>query len=156
MTNEVSQLERISNLIEKYLTCFGQARIALYVFPCLENHYEFSRYLNAFTSALKRKNTRPVYSWSYDSCHGCYNLILIVLDYFRNNMNDITDAARRIWTLYSPYTVQFIAEMTARLDTKDSDKQIILNALNENHFVSMTPKLILQPHQHAFACSRLY
>lgn len=156
MTNEIEQLERISSLIDNYLESFERARIALYSFPALEGHCTFKQYLNSFTSALKRANCRPVYAWSYDSARGCYNLILIVLDYFRNNMNDITDAARRIWQLYSPYTVQFIAEMTARLDTKDSDKQLILNALNNNNFTSMTPKLLLPPHQRAFACSKLY
>ena len=36
MTNEIIQLEKISNLIESYLNSFVQARIGLYVFPCLE------------------------------------------------------------------------------------------------------------------------
>ena len=156
MTNEIEQLERISILIDNYLESFERARIALYSFPSLEAHCTFKQYLNSFTSALKRANCRPVYAWSYDSGRGRYNLILIVLDYFRNNMNDITDAARRIWTLYSPYPVQFITEMTARLGTKELDKQMIINVLNNNNFTSMTPKLLLQPHQRAFACSKLF
>ena len=156
MTNDIEQLERISILIDSYLESFERARIALYSFPALEGHCSFKQYLNSFTTALKRANCRPVYAWSYDSGRGCYNLVLIVLDYFRNNMNDITDAARRIWTLYSPYPVQFITEMTARLGTKELDKQMIINVLNNNNFTSMTPKLLLQPHQRAFACSKLF
>ena len=156
MTNEVSQLERISNLIEKYLTCFGQARIALYVFPCLENHYEFSRYLNAFTSALKRKNTRPVYSWSYDSCHGCYNLILIVSGYFRNDMNDVTDAAQRIWKLYSSFPIRFVADMPVCFASLDQDKQHLFAVMSEMNYASSNPQRLLPSHQRAFACSKLY
>ena len=78
MTNETVQLERIGNLLEKYLICFGKARAAFYVLPALENYYVFTRYMNAVTMALKRANFRPVYSWSYDGSRGCYNLIMIV------------------------------------------------------------------------------
>ena len=111
MTNENDQLERIGNLLEKYLISFGQARAAFYVFPSLENHNDFPKYLNSFTSALKRANCRPVYSWSYDAARGCYNMILIVQGYFRNNMDDVTDAAQRIWRYYSPFPIQFVAEI---------------------------------------------
>ena len=116
MTNENEQLERIGNLLEKYLISFGQARAAFYVFPSLENHNDFPKYLNSFTSALKRANCRPVYSWSYDAARGCYNMILIVQGYFRNNMDDVTDAAQRIWRYYSPFPIQFVAEINYLID----------------------------------------
>ena len=156
MTNENAQLERIRSLIEKYLTCFGQARVALYAFPCLEDHREFTRYLNAFMSSLKRANTRPVYSWSYDSCRGCYNMILIVSGYFRNDMNDVTERAQRIWSLYSPSPIQFIAEMPVDNTTMDQDKTRLLETMSGMRFPSSMPQRLLPPHQRSFACSKLY
>jgi len=156
MTNENAQRERINSLIDKYLTCFGQARIAFYAFPCLEDHRGFTRFLNAFTLALKRANTRPVYSWSYDSCRGCYSMILIVSGYFRNSMDDVTEAAQRIWTLYSPFPIQFVAEMPINITTMDQDKTKILEIMNGMCFITSTPQRILPPHQRSFACSKLY
>ena len=78
MTNETVQLERIGSLLDKYLVSFGKARAGFYIFPALENYYAFTRYMNALTSALKRANFRPVYSWSFDGSRGCYNMIMIV------------------------------------------------------------------------------
>ena len=83
MTNETAQLERIGNLLEKYLFSFGKARAAFYIFPSLENYYDFTKYMNSLTSTLKRSNCRPVYSWFYDGSRGCYNMIMIVQGYFR-------------------------------------------------------------------------
>ena len=65
MTNETTQFEKIGNLLDKFLISYGKARVAFYVFPALENYYEFTRYMNAFMSALKRANCRPVYSWTF-------------------------------------------------------------------------------------------
>ena len=156
MTTENNQLERIENLLEKYLISFGQARVAFYIFPALENYYEFTRYMNSFTSALKRFNCRPVYSWSYDSARGCYNMILIVQGYFRNDMNDVTDAAQRIWKLYSPFPVQFIAEMPITDASIAQDKTRLWEIMSGMQFTSSGPQRLLPPHQRAFACSRLY
>ena len=156
MTNDTTQLERINTLIEKYVTCFGQARIAFYSFPCIEDHREFTRYLNAFTAALKRANCRPAYSWSFDSCRGCYNLILIVSGYFREDMNDVTDAAQRIWKLYSPLPIQFVSEMPVRLESLPQDKMNLFGVMNGMPFVSTIPQRLLPPHQRSFACSKLY
>ena len=155
MTNEITQLEKISNLIESYLNSFGLARIGLYVFPCLENHYNFTRYLNAFMSALKRANSRPAYSWSFDSTRGCYNLIVIVSGYFRNDMNDVTERAQRIWNLYSPFPIQFIAEMPLCLETLVSDKLNLFDTMNRMPFVPSIQQRLLPSHQRAFACSKL-
>ena len=156
MTNETTQLERISNLIETYVTSFGQARIALYSFPAIENHYNFTKYMNSFTSALKRANCRPVYSWSYDSSRGCFNMILLVNGYFRNDMNDITNVAERIWKLYSPFPIQFIAEMPICSETMIQDKTMIFDVLNKMSFASSLQQRLLPAHQRAFACSKLY
>ena len=156
MTNENDQIARINTLLEKYLISFGQARIALYVFPYLENHNDFTRFLNAFSSALRRANCRPVYSWSYDSSRGCYNMILIVNGYFRSDMTDITDAAQRIWKLYSPFPIQFVAEMPLDNATMAQDKTQLLEIMNGMAFTSSTPRRLLPPHQRSFACSKLY
>ena len=156
MTNETMQLERIGNLLEKYLISFGQARAAFYVFPSLENHNDFPKYLNSFTSALKRANCRPVYSWSYDAARGCYNMILIVQGYFRNNMDDVTDAAQRIWRYYSPFPIQFVAEMPVDYATLEQDKMRLWEIMNGMQFVSSGAQRVLPFHQRAFSCSRLY
>ena len=156
MTNENNQLERIGNLLEKYLISFGQARVAFYVFPALENYYEFTRYMNSFTSALKRFNCRPVYSWSYDSARGCYNMILIVQGYFRNDMNDVTEAAQRIWKLYSPFPIQFIADLPMNYATIDQDKMRVFDAIHRIGFLPSSPQRLLPPHTRTFAISKLY
>ena len=156
MTNETTQFEKIGNLLDKFLTSYGKARVAFYVFPALENYYEFTRYMNAFMSALKRANCRPVYSWTYDACRGCYNMILIVQGYFRNDMNDVTDAAQRIWKLYSPFPIQFVAEMPVDYASKEQDKTRLWEIMNGMQFTSSGPQRLLPPHQRAFACSRLY
>lgn len=156
MTNEIEQIERISTLLEKYLISFGQARVALYVFPCLENHFDFARFLNAFITNLRRVNCRPVYSWTYDSVHCCYNMILIVQGYFRNDMNDITDAAQRLWKQYSPLPIQFVTEMPIQYDSRELDKARLLKYMNEMQFTSSTQQRLLPPHQRTFACSKLY
>jgi len=156
MTNEIDQIERINTLLEKYLISFGQARIALYVFPYLENHNDFTRFLNAFSSALRRANCRPVYSWSYDSIRGCYNMMLIVSGYFRSDMTDITDAAQRIWKLYSPFPVQFVADLPVDYATIEEDKTALRGIMNGMQFTSSGPQRLLPPHQRSFACSKLY
>ena len=156
MKNETSQLERIGDLLEKYLISFGQARVAFYILPALENYYVFTKYMNSLISALKRANCRPVYSWTYDACRGCYNMIFIVQGYFRNDMNDVTDAAQRIWKNYSPFPIQFIAEMPVAESTIAMDKMKIWEIMNRMHFTSSEPQRLLPPHQRSFACSRLY
>lgn len=156
MTNETTQIERISSLIEQYLSSFGQARIAFYSFPSLEDHRVFTRYLNSFISALKRANCRPAYSWNYDSCRGCYKMILIVSGYFRDDMNDITDAAQRIWKYYSPFPIQYIAEMPVRYETVSQDKMSLFDIMSNMAFVPTNPQRLLPPHHRAFACSKLY
>ena len=37
MTNETTQLEKIGDLLDKYLISYGKARVAFYIFPALEN-----------------------------------------------------------------------------------------------------------------------
>ena len=156
MTNEAVQLERIGNLLEKYLICFGKARAAFYVLPALENYYVFTRYMNAVTMALKRANFRPVYSWSYDGSRGCYNLIMIVQGYFRNDMNDVTDAIQRIWKLYSPFPVQFVAETPICQESLAQDKMMLWEIMNRMQFTTSLSQRVLPAHQRAFACSKLF
>ena len=156
MTAENTQLERINDLIDKYLTSFGRARVAFYVFPCPERHSDFRKFLNTFISALNRAICRPVYSWTYDSSRGRYNMILIVSGYFRYDMNDITEAARRIWGTYSPFPIDFVAEMPMCSDSMPQDKTTIQKIMNEMQFTSSAPQRVLAPHQRAFACSKLY
>ena len=156
MTNEISQLERIEDLVERYIISYGKARIAFYVFPSLENHYDFTKFLNSFSAALRRANCRSSYSWAYNSNLGRYNMILIVNGYFRNNMNDITDTAQRIWKLYSPFPIQFISEMPINDSSLCSDKIKIIDILNRMEFTSSNPQRLLPFHQRAFACSRLF
>lgn len=156
MINEATRLERIEKLIEQYVNNFGKARIAIYFFPDLENHGDFPRFLNAFLSALRRANSRPAYSWTYDSCRKIHSLFLIVSGYFRNDMQDINDAARRIWQLYSPSPVQFIAETPVDGSTLVQDKMKIMEIINSTQFSCSIPQRILPFHQRTFACSKLY
>ena len=156
MINETVQIERTGTLLENYLTSFGKARVALYCFPHLEDYNKFAKYLNTFKTALTRANCRPVYSWSYDSYRGCYNLLLIVNGYFREDMNDVTDAANRIWKLYSPFPLQFIAEMPVNYASMDQDKLKLMGIMDEMQFASSPFQRILPPHQRSFACSKLF
>lgn len=156
MTNGTVQLERIGELIEKFIVSYGKARIAFYIFPALENYYDFTKYMRALTAALRRANCVPAYSWTYDAFRGCYNMILIVQGYFRNDMNDVTDAAQRIWKLYSPFPVQFIAEMPVTDASIAQDKMRLWEIMNGMQFTSSGPQRLLPPHQRAFACSKLY
>lgn len=156
MESENTKLERIGTLIEQYLNSFGQARIAMYVFSGLDRHNDFTRFLNAFISVLKRANCRPVYSWVYDSCRGHYNLLLIVNGYFRNDMKDVTDAAQRIWSLYSSIPPQFVVEMPISSVSLPQDKMRLMEIMNEMQFASLMPQRILPAHQRSFAFSKLY
>ena len=83
-------------------------------------------------------------------------MILIVQGYFRNDMNDVTDAAQRIWKLYSPFPVQFIAEMPVTDTSIAQDKNRLWDIMNGMQFTSSGPQKLLPPHQRAFACSKLY
>ena len=156
MTDGTIQLERIGELVEKFIVSYGKARIAFYIFPALENYYDFTKYMRALTAALRRANCVPAYSWTYDAFRGCYNMILIVQGYFRNDMNDVTDAAQRIWKNYSPFPIQFIAEMPVTESTIAQDKMKLWEIMNRMHFTSSEPQRLLPPHQRSFACSRLY
>ena len=156
MTNETVQLERIGSLLDKYLVSFGKARAGFYIFPALENYYAFTRYMNALTSALKRANFRPVYSWSFDGSRGCYNMIMIVQGYFRNDMNDVTDAIQRIWKLYSPYPVQFVAETPISQESLAQDKMRLWEIMNGMQFTSSGAQRVLPIYQHTFGFSKLY
>ena len=155
MINSLTQLEKINDLIEWYLNSFGKARIALYVFPLLEKHTDFTSYLNSFVSALRRADCRPVYSWSYDLMHSCYNLLLIVNGHFRENMDDITYAAERIWQLYSSFPLQMVSDIPVSLDTLDQDKMNLFNVMNKMEFVPNSPQKVLPSHQRVFACSKM-
>ena len=156
MTNALIQLEKISNLLERYLAKWGKAMIGLYSFPSPENYSDFTRFLTTFIYALKRAGCDPEYAWSYDSCRGCFNMILIVSACFRNDMNDITDSAQRLWTPYSPFAIQFVTQILIEYRTIDIKKQELMNAMNEMHFPSSEPQRMLRPHQRAFACSIMY
>ena len=83
-------------------------------------------------------------------------MILIVQGYFRNDMNDVTDAAQRIWKLYSPFPVQFIAEMPITDASIAQDKTRLWEIMSGMQFTSSGPQPLLPSHQRAFACSRLY
>ena len=156
MTKETTQLEKIGDLLDKFLFSYGKARVAFYIFPALENYYDFSKYLRSLTIALRRANCAPAHFWSYDGFRGCYNMILIVQGYFRNDMNDVTDAAQRIWKLYSPFSIQFITEMPVTDASIAQDKMRLWEIMNAMQFTSSGPQRLLPSHQRAFACSRLY
>lgn len=155
MIDGTTQLERINDLIEWYLNSFEKARIALYVFPLLEKHTDFTSYLNSFISALRRSDCRPVYSWSYDPIRLRYNLLLIVSGCFRVNMDDITCAAERIWQLYSHFPFQLVTDIPASLASLDQDKMILFNIMNKMEFIPHSPQMVLPSHQRAFACSKM-
>jgi len=155
MINNFTQHEKISQLVEWYVNSFEKARIALYVFPLLEKHTDFTSYLNSFISALRRAECRPIYSWSYDPIHSCYNMLLIVNGHFRTNMDDITYAAERIWNLYSSYPIQMIADIPVYLNSLDQDKLNLFNVINKNDFIPESPQMVLPSHQRLFACSKM-
>ena len=155
MINSLTQHEKISQLVEWYVSSFEKGRIALYVFPLLEKHTDFTSYLNSFISALRRADCRPVYSWSYDLMHSCYNLLLIVNGHFRTNMDDITYAAERIWKLYSQFPIQMVADIPMNLLSLDQDKMNLFNVMNKMEFIPNSPQMILPSHQRLFACSKM-
>ena len=155
MINSLTQYEKISQLVEWYVTSFEKARIALYVFPLLEKHTDFTSYLNSFISALRRADCRPVYSWSYDPIHSCYNVLLVVNGHFRTNMDDVTCAAERIWSLYSHYPMQMVAEIPVCLASLDQDKANLYNVMSKMDFIPESPQIVLPPHQRVFACSKM-
>lgn len=156
MNKESEHFEKIGKLIEQYLSMFGQARVAFYSIPSFEAHDDYTRYMNSFTAALSRANCRPAYATSYDSNRGCYNVLLIVQGYFRNNMNDVTDAAQRIMRLYSPFPIQFIADFPMNYATIDKDKMMVFDVMNRIDFIPSNPQKLLPPHTRTFACSKLY
>ena len=155
MINSLTQHEKISKLVEWYVSSFEKGRIALYVFPPLEKHTDFTSYLNSFISALRRADCRPVYSWSYDLMHSCYNLLLIVNGHFRTNMDDITYAAERIWQLYSQFPLQMVSDIPVSLSSLEQDKMNLFNVINKMEFIPNSPQMVLPSHQRVFACSKL-
>ena len=155
MINSLTQHEKISKLVEWYVNSFEKARIALYVFPLLEKHTDFTSYLNSFISTLRRADCRPVYSWSYDPIHSCYNILLIVTGHFRTNMDDITCAAERIWNLYSPCPIQMVADIPVCLSSLDQDKMKLFDVMSKMDFIPESPQMILPSHQRLFACSKI-
>lgn len=156
MTNQIDQIEKVSTMIDTFSTSFGSARAAIYFFPKLQEHTQFTRFLNSFLTLLRRANCRPAYSWIYDSNREHYNFILIINGYFRNDVQDITDVAQRLWSNYSTEPINFIADIPVKLDTLASDKQHILDVLDQSSFFPNEPQRILNLHQRAFACSRLF
>lgn len=70
-------------------------------------------------------------------------------------MNDVTERAQRIWTLYSPFPIQFIAEMPLCMETLANDKLNLFDTMNRMPFVPSTQQRLLPSHQRAFACSKL-
>jgi len=155
MITSTIQHESINSIIEWFLNRFGKARTALYTFPYIENNNSFTTYLNSLMASLRRIGYYPMYAWSYDSSRDRHNLLLIVSGYCRNDMNDITETAQRIWKLYSPFQIEFIAEMPLEIDTIDSDKMRLFCTMNEMDFVPSVPQRLLPAHQRNFACSRL-
>ena len=156
MINEATQKESICSLIETFSLSFGCARVAIYIFPELSDYSLFARYLNTFLCVLRRYNCRPVYSWSYDSNKRCYKFILIVNGYFRRDVQDITDTAKRIWLSYSAEPIQFIADIPVSSHTLQYDEQRILDVLSSTSYFPQEPQRILNPHQRSFACSRVF
>ena len=155
MISSTTQHEKINDLIEWYLNSFGKARIALYVSPLLDKHSDFTSYLNSFISALKRADCRPVYSWSFDFMHSCYNFLLIVSGHFRENMDDITCLAERIWLRYSQYPIRMVNDVPVSLASLDQDKMNLLGIMNRMDFIPESPQIVLPSHQHVFACSKM-
>ena len=156
MIDEAAKQERIEQLVEQYVTSFGMARVGLFFLSGLKNHSDFSSFLNAFLSALRRVNCRPVYSWSYDSCRDRYSLLLIVSGYFRTNMQDIHDAAIRIWSFYSIGSVELVAEIPVDLESLAQDIMSVRETMTAIQFSPATSQRILPCHQRTFACSKLF
>ena len=155
MTNETTQVERISSMIDAFAIAFGSARVAIYCFPNVHDHTIFARFINSFMSLLRRADLRPVYSWSFDSNRDCYNLILVVNGYFRNDVRDITETAQRIWQSLSIETIELIADMPVTTDTLQSDRERVLNTLFSSSFFPKQPQRLNRFHQRAFSCSRV-
>ena len=156
MTDESTKQERMEQLVEQYASSFGMARVGLFIFTDLKNHSDFTSFLNTFLSALRRANCRPAYSWSYDSCRNCYSLLLIVNGYFRSDMRDIYEAARRIWSFYSFSSPNFVAEIPVSHTTIAKDLESIRETMSEVQFSPATPQRVLPCHQRTFACSKLF
>ena len=155
MIHNTTQHEKISQLVEWYVTSFEKARIALFVFPLLDRHTDFTSFLNSFIAALRRSDCRPVYSWSYDPIHSCYNVITIVSGHFRTNVDDITYAAERIWKLYSQFPIQMVADIPMNTLSLDQDKMNLFNVMNKMEFIPNSPQMVLPSHQRLFACSKM-
>ena len=156
MIDEAAKQERIEELVEQYVTSFGMARVGLFFLSGLKNHSDFSSFLNAFLSALRRANCRPAYSWSYDSCRDKYSLLLIVSGYFRKDMQDIYDAAIRIWSFYSICSAELVAEIPVDIESLNKDIVTIRETMNAVQFSPATSQRILPCHQRTFACSKLF
>lgn len=155
MISTITQLEKISNLIDCYLTKWGKAMSALYSFQSPERYSDFCRFLSTFIYTLKRAGCDPEYAWAYDSCRGCFNMILIVSACFRSDMNDVTETAQRLWSPYSPFPINFVAQTLLVMDSVNTGKQELIKIMGDMHFPSSDPQHLLAPHQRAFACSRI-
>lgn len=145
---------KLENLIEEYVEVHHQARAALYILPALENYYEFTRFMNALLSLLKRADIAPLYSWIYDSTRGCYKMVLLVKGSNRNDMTDITNAIVRIWKLYSPYSVQFISDIPINYNSIIQNVTQMEDIMNQIDFIPSIPQKLLPSHQRAFAISQ--
>ena len=70
-------------------------------------------------------------------------------------MNDITNAAERIWNLYSPCPLQLVSDVPVCLASLDQDKRNLFNVMNEMDFIPESPQMVLPSHQRVFACSKM-
>lgn len=155
MIDESTKQERMEQLVEQYANSFGMARVGLFFFT-LKNHSDFTSFLNTFLSALRRTNCRPAYSWTYDSYRNRYSLLLIVNGYFRSNIQDIYEAARRICSFYSTSSVEFVTEIPVTHLSIAQDIISLREIMNEIQFSPAPQQRMLPCHQRTFACSKLF
>ena len=154
--SNIEKITRISQQIDDYVNSLGKAQIAVYQFPALNERRDFSLFLNALMANLRRAELRPVYSWSYDVNSEAYTLILLVNGYWRNDMNDVTEAVNRLWNLYSTGYSKKIADMAVNIETQEQDKAALWNILQQAVFSPINCARVNPFHQRQFACCRVY
>ena len=156
MIDESTKQERMEQLVEQYANSFGMARVGLFFFTNFKKHSDFTSFLNTFLSALRRANCRPAYSWTYDSYRNRYSLLLIVNGYFRSDIQDIYEAARRICSFYSTSSVEFVTEIPVTHLSIAQDIISLREIMNEIQFSPAPQQRMLPCHQRTFACSKLF
>lgn len=144
------KIERIMQMTNVYLERFGKALIGIYYLPPMDENWRFMRFINSLSITLRRLDLMPEYSW-FMTADGGHYLVLLLNNYFRKDLSEITPVINRLWQIQSINSLTAVNCISLTTENHNYEKfrlQQFLYSCGLNQMISQNY------HQRTFGMSR--